>query len=89
MRIIKRYANRKLYDTEAHRYVTLQDLAELVRKDETIKVQDHATGEDYTTVTLALIISEEEKRGPKVAVSVLEKVIREGIPATAGAEQAA
>jgi len=80
MRIIKRYANRKLYDTEAHRYVTVHDLAELVRKSAEFRVQDHATTDDYTAVTLSLIIMLEERKKPTVAVSVLERVIREGIP---------
>lgn len=83
MRIIKRYANRKLYDSEAHRYIGLPDLAVLVRKDVELRVQDHVTGQDYTAVTLALVIAEEQKHSQTVDVSVLEKVIREGIPEAA------
>ncbi len=80
MRIIKRYVNRKLYDSEAHRYIGITDLAVLVRQDVDVRVLDHATGADYTAATLALIIAEEAKHGRSVEVSVLEKVIREGIP---------
>jgi polyhydroxyalkanoate synthesis repressor PhaR len=81
MRIIKRYRNRKLYDSEAHRYITVHDLAKLVRKGDEFKVQDHVTGADYTAQTLALILVEEAKTSPRnVDVSVFEKVIREGIP---------
>src|SRR5512135_361111 len=62
MPLIKRYANRKLYDTEAKRYVTLEDLAGFVRQGEDVRVVDHATGEDLTSQTLFQIIFEEEKK---------------------------
>jgi polyhydroxyalkanoate synthesis repressor PhaR len=61
-RIIKRYANRKLYDTEHSRYVTLEQISEMIRKGDDVKIVDNKTKEDLTTVTLAQIIFEEEKK---------------------------
>lgn len=61
-RLIKRYANRKLYDTHESKYVTLQQVAELVREGVDVRILDNASKEDLTNVTLAQIIYEEEKR---------------------------
>lgn len=63
MRVIKRYPNRKLYDTEAKAYVSLDQIAEFIRTGEDVYVVDNATGEDLTTVTLTQIIFEQEKKG--------------------------
>ena len=63
--MIKRYANRKLYDTRESRYVTLQQLGELIRDGEDIRIIDNQSKEDLTKVTLAQIIYEEEKAGAK------------------------
>lgn len=62
-RIIKRYANRKLYDTQESRYVTLHEVAEFVRSRQDVRIVDNRTKEDLTNVTLAQIIYEEEKAG--------------------------
>jgi polyhydroxyalkanoate synthesis repressor PhaR len=62
MPVIKRYPNRKLYDTEAKQYVTLEAIAALIRQGEEIQVIDHTTGEDLTAVTLSQIIFEQEKK---------------------------
>ncbi|WP_022835284.1 polyhydroxyalkanoate synthesis regulator DNA-binding domain-containing protein [Salisaeta longa] len=62
-RLIKRYDNRKLYDTEASAYVSLSDIAHLVRRGETVQVIDNATGQDLTAQTLTQIILEEGKAG--------------------------
>lgn len=62
MRTIKRYPNRKLYDTEAKKYITLNGIAELIRDGEEIQVVDHTSGEDLTAVTLTQIIFEREKQ---------------------------
>lgn len=62
-RLIKRYANRKLYDTHDSRYVTLLQIAKLVRDGEHVTIIDNTTKEDLTNVTLAQIIYEEEKKG--------------------------
>src|SRR5258708_38267500 len=59
--VIKRYSNRKLYDTQESRYVTLEELEELIRAGREISVGDVATGEDLTSVTLAQIILENER----------------------------
>lgn len=79
MRVIKRYSNRKLYDTHDSRYVTLEQLAELVRQGEEIRVMDKATEKDLTSATLAQIIFEEEKRTPKLPVESLRQIIRNGL----------
>lgn len=60
-RVIKRYANRKLYDTRSSRYVTLPQIAELVRGGEDVQIIDNRTKENLTSVTLAQIIYESEK----------------------------
>ena len=60
--VIKRYSNRKLYDPQASRYVTLEELAEMIRAGREISVVDVATGEDLTSVVLAQIILEKEKQ---------------------------
>jgi polyhydroxyalkanoate synthesis repressor PhaR len=59
---IKRYANRKLYDTSDKRYVTLDELAELVRQGAEVVVHDNETGDDITSMTLAQILCEQQKR---------------------------
>jgi len=61
-RIIKRYANRKLYDTQHSRYVTLEQISEMIRTGDDVKIVDNKTKEDLTSVTLAQIIFEEEKK---------------------------
>jgi polyhydroxyalkanoate synthesis repressor PhaR len=60
--VIKRYANRKLYDTQRSRYVTLDQISEMIREGEDVQILDNNTKEDLTSVTLAQIIFEEEKR---------------------------
>ena len=60
-RLIKRYANRKLYDTRASRYVTLPQIAQLVRAGEDVQIIDNVSKENLTSVTLAQIIYESEK----------------------------
>ena len=76
-RVIKRYSNRKLYDTKDSRYVTLLQIAELVRSGEEVQIIDNATKEDKTDVTLALIISEELKARPRgIPLATLKALIR-------------
>lgn len=62
MLLIKRYPNRKLYDTDAKQYITLDGIAELIRKGEEVHVIDNETGEDLTPITLTQIIFELEKK---------------------------
>ena len=82
-RTIKRYSNRKLYDTTDSRYVTLHQIAAMIRNGDEIRVVDKATQADLTTATLAQIIFEEEKKGPRLPVEGLRKIIRNGLePAT-------
>ena len=59
--VIKRYSNRKLYDTQESRYVTLEEIEEMIRGGKEISVVDASTGEDLTSVTLAQIILENER----------------------------
>ena len=66
--LIKKYANRKLYDTRTSSYITLEGIAGLVRDGHEIKVVDRETGQDLTQVTLSQIVLSEEKRGPGPAV---------------------
>ena len=61
--IIKKYANRRLYDTESSSYITLERLAEMVRQKREFKVVDAKTGEDITHAVLTQIIMDEEARG--------------------------
>lgn len=78
MRNIKRYSNRKLYDTQDSRYVTLQQIAVLVRNGDEIRVVDKDTQRDLTSATLAQILFEEERRGPRLPVSGLRQIIQGG-----------
>jgi polyhydroxyalkanoate synthesis repressor PhaR len=79
-RIIKRYANRKLYDTRDSHYVTLAKVAELVRAGEDLQVIENGTQRDITAATMAQIIFEEERLGPKLPVEALRRIIRSGLP---------
>ena len=62
MPVIKRYPNRKLYNTEAKKYVTLAQIAHLIRDGQDVQVVDHSTGEDLTALTLTQVILEQERR---------------------------
>lgn len=78
-RIIKRYDNRKLYDTEERAYVSLLEIARLVRQGETVQVLDNATGADLTAPTLTQVILEEGKRGESLLpTDLLHDVLRRG-----------
>ena len=77
-KVIKRYANRKLYDTVESRYVTLEEIAEMVKAGTEVRVVDNRTKEDLTSVTLAQIIFEEEKKTSKMSLRTLKDLIRHG-----------
>jgi polyhydroxyalkanoate synthesis repressor PhaR len=78
-RIIKRYANRKLYDTEHSRYVTLDQISEMIRAGDDVKIVDNKTKEDLTTVTLAQIIFEEEKKQRSfLSLGAMRNIIQHG-----------
>lgn len=84
-RVVKRYSNRKLYDTTTSRYVALDDIAAMVRSGEEVEVKDNETGADLTGVTLAQILLEEERRRSSfLALPVLRELVRQGGSAIAG-----
>jgi polyhydroxyalkanoate synthesis repressor PhaR len=77
-RVIKRYSNRKLYDTKDSRYVTLLQIAEMVRESEEVQIIDNTTKEDLTEVTLAQIIYEEQKaKSRSVPLQTLKALIHQ------------
>ena len=79
MPVIKRYPNRKLYDTEAKTYVTLDEITEMIRAGRDVQVIDHETGDDLTTLTLSQIILEQEKKSAGfLPRSLLTSLIRTG-----------
>ncbi len=78
-RVIKRYANRKMYDTHASRYVTLDGVADLVRGGEDLRIVDNDSGEDLTALIFAQIIFEEQKRkNGLLELPALRWIIRRG-----------
>jgi polyhydroxyalkanoate synthesis repressor PhaR len=78
-RIIRRYANRKLYDATESRYVTLQDVEALVRRGVEVRVLDNRTGEDVTQTALAQILCDAGRRGdPRYSLSNLLALFRRG-----------
>ncbi len=79
MLTIKRYTNRKFYDTEEKGYITLENIAERIREGREVQVIDHASGEDITTVVLTQIILEQEKKQTGfVPRSVLTGLVQAG-----------
>ena len=77
-KVIKRYTNRKLYDTVESRYVTLDEIAEMIKGGAEVKIIDNRTKDDLTSVTLAQIIFEEEKKTSKMSLETLRDMIRQG-----------
>lgn len=78
VKIIKRYTNRKLYDTVESRYVTLDEIAEMIRSGGDVRIIDNRTKEDLTSVTLAQIIFEQEKKKARMPLDVLKNMVRSG-----------
>jgi polyhydroxyalkanoate synthesis repressor PhaR len=77
--VIKRYSNRKLYDTQESRYVTLEEIEEMIRGGKEISVVDASTGEDLTSVTLAQIILENERnRRAALPAAFLHQLVKHG-----------
>jgi polyhydroxyalkanoate synthesis repressor PhaR len=75
--VVKKYANRRLYDTATSAYVTLEDLSAMVKEGHDFVVQDARTGEDLTRQVLTQIIVEEENRGESLLpVQFLRQLIR-------------
>jgi len=75
-KVIKRYTNRKLYDTVESRYVTLDEIAEMIKGGTEVKIIDNRSKEDLTSVTLAQIIFEEEKKQSQMPLALLREIIR-------------
>jgi polyhydroxyalkanoate synthesis repressor PhaR len=77
LHVIKKYPNRRLYDTEISSYITLEDVRQLVLKEVPIQVVDARTKEDITYTTLLQIIMESEEKGPSFfSTDILQKMIR-------------
>lgn len=83
-KVIKRYANRKLYDTERSCYVTLEEISLMIKDGEDVRVVDNKTKDDLTAVTLAQIIVEEEKKVQKMPLKLLRSIIQSGNEAFTG-----
>lgn len=76
-RLIRRYGNRKLYDPEARRYVTLEELGALIAAGHEIRVADQKTGQDLTNPTLAQVLLDQMKDGAsRIPRQVLTRLIR-------------
>ena len=77
IRIIKKYPNRRLYDTEISSYITIEDVRQLVVDGEAFEVHDAKSGDDITRSVLLQIISDHEERGsPMFSTNVLSQIIR-------------
>lgn len=76
VKVIKRYTNRKLYDTVESRYVTLDEIAEMIKAGGEVQIIDNRSKEDLTSVTLAQIIFEEEKKKNRMPLNLLREIIR-------------
>ena len=75
-KLIKRYTNRKLYDTVESRYVTLEEIGEMIKQGLEVRIVDNRSKDDLTSVTLAQIIFEEEKKKSRMPLGVLREIIR-------------
>ena len=75
-RTIKRYSNRKLYDMAESRYVTLDEVALFVQNGDEVQIIDNKTKEDITSVTLAQIVYEQEKKKNFLPLNTLKGIIR-------------
>lgn len=79
VKIIKRYQNRKLYDTQQSCYVTLDDIAKMIRANEDVMVIDNKSKNDITAATLTQIIFESEKKASQYApLFTLREIIQNG-----------
>lgn len=83
--LIKRYANRKLYNTQTSRYITLKGIAELLEDGEEVRVIDNESGEDITSVTLSQILVDTERANRAVPGSLLSGLVHRGGDALYGA----
>lgn len=76
--LVKRYANRKLYNTQTSRYITLKGIADLLDQDEEVRVIDNETGEDITSITLSQILVDTERSNRAVPGSLLSGLLQRG-----------
>ena len=77
VRVIKKYPNRRLYDTEISSYITIEDVRQLVVEGEEFEVRDARTGEDLTRCVMLQIIAEHEQDGePVLSTQLLSQIIR-------------
>jgi polyhydroxyalkanoate synthesis repressor PhaR len=76
--LIKRYANRKLYDTQSSRYITLKGISELIDVGEEVRVVDNETGEDITKVALSQILVDSERTNSVLPRSLLTQIVERG-----------
>ena len=83
--LIKRYANRKLYNTHTSRYITLKGIAELFEAGDEVRVIDNETGDDITNVTLSQILLDNERSSSTVSQTLLSELISRGGDALYGA----
>lgn len=81
--LVKKYGNRRLYDTEASRYITLEELSARIREGDDVDVIDAKTGQDLTQVTLAQIILESRGGAKLLPVPLLKQLVRMGDDALA------
>ncbi len=78
MRTIKKYANRKLYDTAAKAYLSMERIAELIRRGEEIEVIDNRSGRDITASVLSRVLSNDAKAEKAVPPRILTQLLRKG-----------
>jgi polyhydroxyalkanoate synthesis repressor PhaR len=83
--LIKRYANRKLYNTATSRYITLKGIAELLDTGEEVQVVDNETGEDITSVALSQILVDSERSNKQPSETLLSQILGRGGDALYGA----
>ena len=83
--LIKRYSNRKLYNTETSRYITLKGISELIDQGVSVQVIDNETGEDITSVALSQILVDSERSNSSVPGSLLSQLMGRGGDAIYGA----
>ncbi len=83
--LIKRYANRKLYNTQTSRYITLKGISDLIEAGEGVCVIDNETGEDITNVSLSQILVDSKREGRQVPKSLLTDLFQRGGDALYGA----
>ena len=83
--LIKRYANRKLYNTEASRYITLKGISELIEAGQEVRVIDNESGEDITNVALSQILVDSARQGREIPKSLLSALFQRGGEALYGA----